>query len=224
MKPESEPKPKSNEPSLGPACAFFFLLACAVFSLSLIFIAWWMSGSQHIKASSALKTQLIPWIEDSALSKPDRESITERLNELTADMDADRLSGRQLSRLNFRLSGQPLFQWGVVEEVQRQANGMADLSDAEKQALNVACDRLLRTVLDGKVAMEQMEFAAQEVAKKEPKSGRLIPQDGLSAAKIQEFLRRIIAVSDRAKTENDPLEKSVSQVFREMMDDAIKEK
>jgi len=180
-----------------------------------------MGGSQHLQASSALTTQLIPWVEKSTLSDADRQSIVERLNELVAEMDANRLSTRQLSRLNFRLSGAPIFQWGVVEEVQRQASLSSELSEAEKQALTVECDRLLRTVLDGKIAMEQLEFAAQQVAVKEQQSGRLTAREKISAAEVQEFLRRISSVCDRAKTEKEPLEKSVSQVFRMMIDDAL---
>ncbi len=183
-----------------------------------------MGGRQNVQASSALKTQLIPWIENSSLSIADRQSIVERLNELIADMDAERLSGRQLSRLNFRLSGAPLFQWGVIEAIESQFLASTELSEVEKQAMSAACNRLLRTALDGRIAMEQMEFAVQQVANKERQSGRLTAHSGISTAELREFLRRITAISDRVKTSSEPLEKSVSQVFREMVDDALSEK
>lgn len=182
-----------------------------------------MGGSQHLQASSALRTQLIPWVEKSTLSDADRQSIIERLNELVADMDANRLTTRQLSRLNFRLSGAPIFQWGVIEEIQRQANVSADFSVAEKEALNAECDRLLRTARDGKIAMEQIEFATQQAAVKEQRSGRLTARQEISAAEFQEFLRRITAINDRVQTEKKPLVKSVSQVFRMQIEDALNE-
>ncbi len=183
-----------------------------------------MGGRQNIQASSALKTQLIPWIETSSLSDADRQSIVERLNELVADMDAERLSGKQLSRLNFRLSGAPIFQWGVVEAIERQALASTELSDTEKQAMSMACNRLLRAALDGRIAMEQLEFAVQQVANKERQSGRLTARDEISTADLREFFRRISSVADRCKTSQEPLEKSVSQVFRMMIDDALSEK
>ena len=183
-----------------------------------------MGGHQNIQASSALRAQLIPWIESSSLSEADRTSIIEQLNELIADMDAERLTRTQLTRLNFRLSGAPIFQWGVIEAIERHANASTELSEAEKQALSVACNRLLQTALDGHIAMEQMEFAVQQVANKERQSGRLTARDDISAADMREFLRRITSVSDRVKTSAEPLEKSVSQVFRMMIDDALSEK
>jgi len=183
-----------------------------------------MGGRQNIQASSALKAQLIPWVETSSLSDADRKSIVERLNELVDDMDAERLNGRQLSRLNFRLSSAPIFQWGVVEEIERQALASTELSDTEKQAMSAACNRLLRTALEGRIAMEQMEFAGQQVANKERQSGRLTVRDTISTADLREFYRRISSVADRVKTSYEPLEKSVSQVFRMMVEDALSEK
>lgn len=213
-----------KEPSLGPACGFFFLFACAAISISLIVISWWMGGRQNIQASSAIQTQLIPWIEGSSLADADRQSIIERLHELIADMEAERLSGRQLSRLNFRLSGAPIFQWGVIEALERRALASTELSEIEKQAMSSACNRLLRTALDGRIAMEQLEFAVQQVATKERKSGRLTIRDEVSTVDLREFLRRITSVSDRVKTSSEPLEQSVSQVFRAMVEDALSEK
>jgi hypothetical protein len=169
----------------------------------------------------ALKTQLIPWIEESSLAEADRQSIIERLNELAADMDAERLTGQQLSRLNFRLSSAPIFQWGAIEEIERQALVSTELSETEKQVISAACDRLLRTTLEGRIAMEQLEFCVQQVANKERKSGRLTARQDLSTAELREFLRRISSVADRVQTSNEPLGKSVSQVFRTMVDDAL---
>jgi len=187
-------------------------------------IAWWMGGSQHGRAASALRTQLIPWIEKSSLSDVDRKSIIEQLDDLVIDMETEHLTTRQLSRLNFRLSGAPIFQWGAIETIEQQALHCDGLSEAEKVAISTECDRLLRTVLNGRVAMEQLEFALQQVTDKEKLSGRLTAHEHISAGEFQEFLRRIGAVSDRVNTSKEPLEKSPSEVFRMMIDDALSDK
>jgi len=214
-------KQVEGEPSLGPACAFFFLAACAFGSVALIATAWYISGNQAERASAALRSQLIPWVELSTLAPTDKAQIIERLNELVADMDAERLEERQLTRLNFRLSGAPIFQWGVIEQVLAAASKNGELSTKEKEDLVLETDRLLRTVQNGRLSMEQLQFATQTVAQQEVKTGRLSIRPNLSTKEIQECSRRIVSLNDEAKTVKGSMDKSVSQVFRAIVEDAL---
>ena len=209
------------EPSLGPACAFFFLAACAFGSVALIATAWYISGNQAERASAALRSQLIPWVELSTLAPTDKVQIIDRLNELVADMDAERLEERQLTRLNFRLSGAPIFQWGVVEQIIAAVNQNTELSSKEKEDFGLETDRLLRTVQNGRLSMEQLQFATQTVAQQEVKTGRLSIRENVSAKELQECSRRIISLNDEAKTVKGSMDKSVSQVFRAIIEDAL---
>jgi len=214
-------KQVEGEPSLGPACAFFFLATCAFGSVALIATAWYISGNQAERASAALRSQLIPWVELSTLAPTDKAQIIERLNELVADMDAERLEERQLTRLNFRLSGAPIFQWGVIEQVLAAASKNGELSTKEKEDLVLETDRLLRTVQNGRLSMEQLQFATQTVAQQEVKTGRLSIRPNLSTKEIQECSRRIVSLNDEAKTVKGSMDKSVSQVFRAIVEDAL---
>jgi len=214
-------KQVEGEPSLGPACAFFFLATCAFGSVALIATAWYISGNQAERASAALRSQLIPWVELSTLAPTDKSQIIERLNELVADMDAERLEERQLTRLNFRLSGAPIFQWGVIEQVLAAASKNGELSTKEKEDLVLETDRLLRTVQNGRLSMEQLQFATQTVAQQEVKTGRLSIRPNLSTKEIQECSRRIVSLNDEAKTVKGSMDKSVSQVFRAIVEDAL---
>jgi hypothetical protein len=214
-------KQDEGEPSLGPACAFFFLAACAFGSVALIATAWYISGNQAERASAALRSQLIPWVEISALAPTDKAQIIERLNELVADMDAERLDERQLSRLNFRLSGAPIFQWGVVEQIIAAVNKNSELSSKEKEDFGLETDRLLRTVQNGRLSMEQLQFATQPVAQQEVKTGRLSLRENPSTKELQECSRRITSLNDEAKTVKGSIDKSVSQVFNAIMEEAL---
>lgn len=214
-------KQDEGEPSLGPACAFFFLAACAFGSVALIATAWYISGNQAERASAALRSQLIPWVEISALAPTDKAQIIERLNELVADMDAERLDERQLSRLNFRLSGAPIFQWGVVEQIIAAVNKNSELSSKEKEDFGLETDRLLRTVQNGRLSMEQLQFATQPVAQQEIKTGRLSLRENPSTKELQECSRRITSLNDEAKTVKGSIDKSVSQVFNAIMEEAL---
>ncbi len=217
----SKHKEDEGEPSLGPACAFFFLAACAFGSVALIATAWYISGNQAERASAALRSQLIPWVEISTLAPTDKAQIIERLNELVADMDAERLDERQLSRLNFRLSGAPIFQWGAVEQIIAAVNQNSELSSKEKEDFGLETDRLLRTVQNGRLSMEQLQFATQPVAQQEVKTGRLSLRENPSTKELQECSRRIISLNDEAKTVKGSMDKSVSQVFKAIMEDAL---
>lgn len=214
-------KEDEGEPSLGPACAFFFLAACAFGSVALIATAWYISGNQAERASAALRSQLIPWVEISTLSPTDKAQIIERLNELVADMDAERLDERQLSRLNFRLSGAPIFQWGVVEQIIAAVNQNSELSSKEKEDFGLETDRLLRTIQNGRLSMEQLQFATQPVAQQEVKTGRLSLRENPSTKELQECSRRITSLNDEAKTVKGSIDKSVSQVFQAIMEEAL---
>jgi len=220
-KTQNSPTQAEGEPSLGPACAFFFLAFCAIGSVALIATAWYISGNQAERASTALRSQLIPWVETSSLSEPDRSSIIEQLNELVSDMDAERLNERQLSRLNFRLSGAPVFQWGVIDQLLAAANQNSELSSKEKEDLVSETDRLLRTVQNGRMSMEQLQFATQSVAQQEVKTGRLSLRNEVSTKEIQECARRITAMNDEAKTAKGSMDKSVAQVFRSIVEEAL---
>lgn len=212
-----------GEPPLGPACGFFFLIGCVLLSMTLIISAWMLSRGQADRAASALQSQLIPWVEQSSLADPDKQSILERLNELVTDMKAKKLTDGQLSRLNFRLSSAPIFQWGVIEDIEAKASASQELSDSEKQTITRECNRLLQTVLDSKLGMEQLEFAVQKVATKEARSGRLSALEKIDLKDFQEFSRRISEINDRLGTSKTPLDKSVSQVFRIIVDSALQE-
>ena len=210
-----------GEPSLAPACGFFFILLCVILSVGMIAASYWLGKMQPTLASRALKGQLIPWIKESTLTEEDRNSILERLDEIVVDLDANRLNPVQLRRLSFRLNSNPVFQWGAIEAIQAQSRSNAELSDTEKDSIDAACDRLMRSVLEGTIAIEQISFVVQRVATTERISQRLNVRPENTANDLREFWRRAESVCDRLEVSKEPLHKSPSQVFRIIMDDAM---
>lgn len=223
MNSQSKPATNDNlgEPSLAPACGFFAIIIGVVLSIALIFAAWWLNREQSAMASRALQQQLIPWVEQSLLNANDKQSIIERLRELAADMEAKRLDERQLTRLSYRLDSAPVFQWGCIEELQRQARASNELTNEEKDSIDATCDRMLRSVREGKIAMQQISYIVQRVATAERLSGKLTPIENNTAADLREFGRRAETVCDTLEISKEPLDKSPSQVFRLMVDEAL---
>jgi len=209
--------------SLGPACLIVVVIGAICLSVGMIAMAAMMSGSQGRRAAYSVREQIIPWVEQSSLSKPDRQSIVERLNDLSVAMEREELTTRQLSRLVLRLTDSPVLQWGVVEQL-IQAAQASSLTDVEKEEFRAACDRLLRSASEGKLSLQDMEFAVQNVATKDQKSGRLTMRDDTNEDRLREFQRRITAIADKQSMTHDAFDKSVSQVINEMVDDALSKK
>ncbi len=209
--------------SLGPACLIVVVIGAICLSVGMIAMAAMMSGSKGRQAAYTVRESLIPWIEQSSLSKLDQQIIVERLNDLSIAMEREELTTRQLSRLALRLSDSPVLQWGVVEQL-IGATKVSAMTEVEKQEFRKECDRLLRTASEGKLNIQDMEFAVQNVATKDQKSGRLTIRDDTNEDRLREFQRRITAISDKQSMTHDAFEKSVSQVVVGMIEDALSKK
>ena len=94
---------------------------------------------------------------------------------------------------------------------------------SEKQEFQATCDRAFRSAAIGKLSLQDMEFAVQNIASKDQRTGRLSIRDDVNEERLREFQRRMTAISDKQAIPSEPFEKSVSQVFQQMMDDALKE-
>jgi len=209
--------------SLGPACLIVVVIGAICLSLGMIAMAAMMTGSKGRRAAYSVREQLIPWVEQSPLSKPDQQNIVERLSGLSDAMEREELSTRQLSRLVLRMTDSPVLQWGVVEQLNRAAQA-SSMTDAEKLEFRAACDRWLRSASEGKLALQDMEFAVQNVATKDQRSGRLTIREDTSEERLREFQRRITTIADKQSIISDPFDKSVSQVFLKMIEQAMETK
>ncbi len=209
--------------SLGPACLIVVVIGAICLSLAMIAMAAMMTGSKGRRAAYSVREQLIPWVEQSPLSRLDQQNIVERLYGLSEDMEREELSSRQLSRLVLRMTDSPVLQWGVVEQLNRAAQA-SNMTDAEKQEFGAACDRWLRSASEGKLSLQDMEFAVQNVATKDQRSGRLTVRENTNEERLREFQRRMTTISDKQSIPTEPFEKSVSQVFLKMIEDALNSK
>ena len=209
--------------SLGPACLIVVIIGAVCLSVGVIGMAAMMTGSQGRRAAYSVREQVIPWVEQSSLSKTDRENIVEKLSNLSVAMEREELTARQLSRLLLRMSDSPVLQWGVVEQLNQRAQ-TSSLSEAEKDEFRSACDRWLRSASEGRLSLQDMEFAVQNVATKDQRSGRLTMRDDTNEERLREFHRRMTAISDKHSMTHGAFDKSVSQVFLTMIDEALAEK
>ena len=209
--------------SLGPACLIVVIIGAVCLSVGMIGMAAMMTSSQGRRAAYSVREQVIPWVEQSSLSRTDRENIVEKLTKLSVAMEREELTSRQLSRLLLRMTDSPVLQWGVVEQLDQRAQ-TSSLSESEKEEFRSACDRWLRSASEGRLSLQDMEFAVQNVATKDQRSGRLTMRDDTNEERLREFHRRMTAIADKHSMTNEAFDKSVSQVFLTMIDEALAEK
>ncbi len=168
---------------------------------------------------SCSRIAIVPWVEQSPLDPIDKEEILETLDTVIQDLRDEKYNDRQLARLNSRVTESPILQWGVIQQAENRIQS-SGLSDQEKSASALELDRLLRSAAEGKLSLQQMEFIVQPIATKERLSGKLSILDRTTDANLQDFLRRAKSITDNYKIPSEEYPKSVSQVFRSLIDDA----
>jgi len=209
--------------SLGPACLIVVVIFALCLSIGVIAMAAMMSGNQGRRAAYSVREQIIPFVEQSPLSKTDRQIIVERLSDLSDDMEREELTTRQLSRLVLRLTDSTVLQWGVVEQL-IQAAQSSSMTDVEKSEFRSGCDQWLRCASEGKLSLQDMEFALQNVANKDLRSGRLTIKPDVNEEGLREFQRRMTTISEKHTMTSEPFDKSVSQVLNALIEDALSKK
>lgn len=215
---------KDKDVSLGPACLVVFVVGLMLICIAVAYMSFMLTGNQGPRAARAVREQLIPWVDQSDLSKTDQAAIIDELNDLASKMERGELTSRQLSRLGIRLTDSTILQWGVVEDVLRYLKQTKGFTESEKEDIQKTCDRWLRCASEGKLSMTEMEFAFQGLGLKEPRSGRLSLRKDVTDDQIREFHRRVLGVCEKYNTSTEPFSKSVSQVFHMMMEDGLSEK
>lgn len=215
---------KAKDVPLGPACFVVFIFMLMMLCVAVAVMSFMLTGKQGGRAAYALREQLIPWVDQSSLSQTDQVAIIEDLTSLASQMEQDKLTSRQLTRLGVRLSDSPILQWGIVEEINRRAQASNGLTEQEKTDFARVCDRWLRAAGEGKLSMNEMEFTLQTTARKDGRSGRLTLKEDVNDEQLREIYRRILAICEKYKVSADPYDKSVSQVFKLMIEDGLAEK
>jgi hypothetical protein len=218
---ETTPDAKSQQDSpMGPACLVVGIFFAVAISVTFIVVAWMMTGKQGERANRAIQDQLIPWVSQSPLDPTDKQSVIEQLSKLVSDINANQYDERQLLRLFAVLSDSPVLQWGVVQQVNARA-AKSGLTEAEREALQMESDRLLRLASQGGLGLQQLEFVVQKVAAKDRKSGTLTMVESVTDADLREFLQRAKSTADRRDIPQEPFPSSVSQVLRGLIELAL---
>ena len=209
--------------SLGPACGVLMIFGCVAVALTITVATFLLFGEQNKMASAALRTQLIPWVEQSQLSEIDRKRIVERLTELSTQIERGEIKDRQLSRVYTRVNRPTVLQWAPIEQTIAFADKDGEFSDSEREQLKSIADRLLQACAKFQVNMEDLGFLVQNLATQERGSGRLVLKPKITHADVISFMQRTQSMLDQRdfRLNEEKRYQSVSQVFDQMIDQAL---
>ncbi|MFN7841884.1 MAG: hypothetical protein ACK5YR_03925 [Pirellula sp.] len=213
---------KQGDVSYGPACFVTLIFLLVGISLFFVYMSIVLMGNTGERASRAIYEQLIPWVEQSHLSQNDRRDVIDELELLAEKMKQEELTSRQLSRLNARLSDSAILQWGAVQKLDAAAQE-SDMSDEEKAEFTSLCDRWFACAASGKLSLQEMEFAMQQVCTKDARTGRLNPKTDAPSTALRDFMRRVKTMCDHFKTPTEKFGKKVPEVLRQMIEDGLDE-
>ncbi len=211
---------KLPEPSMGPACLVIVVLALAMFFAVCAFGSFFFFSDQPALALRGINDYLVPWVESSNLSPGDKEAILQNLREVSNTVAERELTNRQLTRLRSVLEDNPVLLWGTVEAVMAQAESVG-LTAVEIEAGKRVVQRLLHSAAQRKLSRNDLVFTL-EVCSHTRKDGQgLEVNSPLTAKEIRDFLGRAERLVNGRDVPNEPFEKTVPQVFRGLIDEAL---
>jgi hypothetical protein len=221
---ESTTTPETNkEVPLAPACLIVVIIFSVIMSVVCAFLSWYLNQNQSENAARALREQLIPWVEQSALEPTDKESISSELGELARQMDSKELNEGELRRLRFCLTDNPVLMWGFVQAAVGKIEQSSELTDLEKEQARLTADRLLRLVEESKLTRSALEFTLQTVTLAKSDRSGLVVKDNPTTDDLRTFMKRGAQQADGLKASTEPYDKSPAQVFHMMIDAAMEE-
>lgn len=196
------------------------MLGLALFIAICSFGSFFFFRDQPALAERGITEQLIPWVESSNLSPADKQAILAELQEVVEKVRSRELSSRQLSRLKNALEDNPVLLWGTVEGVLAQADE-AGMSEVEIEAGQRVADRLLRAAAERKLGRNDLVYFLEGSTRTRADGQGLEVNTPLSAPQIQEFFNRAERFLDGVKVSKEPYGKSVPEVFRGLIDEAL---
>lgn len=205
---------------LAPACLVIGLLMALFFSVMMVAGAWLLMGRQADTAMMAIQRQLIPWIEQSNMAEPDRRDVVAQLEILHRDIAGERYDSRQVERLGTRLRDNPLFLWGLIQQLQERIE-QSTLTEQERLSATPVCNRLLEMAARGLLDMSQLDFVVQEVALRTSDQRRLVIRQETTPESLRLFLRRAGLVADQAGIAPEVESQSVADALRRVLAEAV---
>lgn len=211
---------KLPEPSMGPACLVIVILMLAAGCAFCAFGSFFFFSDQAALAEKGVTRQLIPWVEQSNLRPDDKRQILESLRDTVEQVRQRTLTSRQLSRLKNALEDNPVLLWGTVEDVLLQAP-QAGLSEVEQQAAQRVTQRLLHAAALRKLSRNDLEYTLAPCVRGRADGMGIEALSPLTAEQLKEFINRAEKITDGTEIPDEPYEKSLPEVFRGLLNDAL---
>lgn len=216
----SDDKKTLAEPSMGPACLVIAMLTLAAIMAFCAISSFVMFSDSPALAEQAITKALMPWVESSNLAPEDKRAILSDLQETVEQVKTRTLTSRQMARLKSVLEDNPVLLWGNVEGIMARAKE-AGLSDLEMESARRTTQRLLNAAALRKLGRNDLVYTLESCTHPRPDGEGLEVNDQLTAENIRLFLSRAEKFVNGMDVPSEAFEKSVPEVFRGLIDEAL---
>ncbi len=215
-----EPNANAAEPSMGPACLVIAMLTLAAFMAFCAIGSFVMFSDSPALAERGITQALMPWVESSNLAPADKREILSDLQDTVDKVKSRTLNARQLTRLKSALEDNPVLLWGNVEGVMARAKD-AGLTELELDSAERITQRLLRAAAMRKLGRNDLVYTLESCTHTRADGEGLEVNDQLTAENIRLFLSRAEKFVNGMEVPNESFTKTVPEVFRGLIDEAL---
>jgi hypothetical protein len=164
---------------------------------------------------SAVGTQLV---ESSDLPEQEKREVLEQVNRVAKEFRSGQISGPQLGILMQNLVRSPVItamMASVVDQKYLQGSG---LSDDEKAAGRQSVRRLVRGMVDGKIAQASTDSIMQHIATRGAPNEPWTLKPTVTDGELREFLAAAKTEADKAEIPAEPAEFDPSDELKKVID------
>lgn len=179
------------------------LIAIAVSLLIVIGVGVWIALSIKGWAAWGMKTAAVSMVNESQLPAEQKAAITTRVEQVTADWKAGKITNDQLGHIMEEITEGPILPLGLVGLADQMYVEPSALTPEEKAAGRRSLQRFARGVIEETIKKDAVQELLDIVSFKNPGGGTQMKQT-LTPAELQSLLTAAKTHADKANVPDEP--------------------
>jgi len=183
----------------------------------------WMDTEGRKLGADAANQGITQAINQTDLPADQKKRIISRVNQLSEDFKAGKVSMEDLGHVAEKLAESPLLPLGSIVAAKAQYIDAAKITAQEKDAAILQLHRYARGVFEKKITTEQVGKSVEKISVRQP-GGKLELKQSLTTLELQAFIADLRQGSDAANIPNEKFEVDIAAELIAAIDEATKPK
>jgi hypothetical protein len=215
--PERRRSGSSGEFKSGPSGCLIVLGVIAALAAAAGLYVWlnwrsWTADAARQTAEAMIRT--------SELTAADQGRVRNRVAQVIADFEAERIGGDELERMGRTFARGPLLVFTLARSLSQAIDADARLTADEKAGGRRALERWARGVADGRLPFESMELVFRPVTERGG-NGRMQAKQQPTADDLRLMITAARTTADAAGIPDEPWKLDVAQAVIDLIDKAV---